>query len=129
MNSVLALWKKASIPQRLINHRDHTLLLCAVTVEENTNPFQSGSSTQSFSLLRTFFSGQVPSSGSMWSEADPRQSQFMSKLFEYNVHSEAATGMETSKNKALPEKKPEEKQTKGLDSFQRKARVTLERTA
>lgn len=40
--------------------------------------------------------------------------------------------METSNNKAVQKKKkkkPEEKQTKGLESFQRKARVTLERTA
>lgn len=82
MNSVSTLQKKALIPQLLINHKDHTLLLFAITVEENTNAFQRGSSTQSFSLLRTFFSRQVLSSSTMWSEKDLLQSTFYEQYAE-----------------------------------------------
>lgn len=73
MNSVLTSWKKASILQLLINHKDQTLLLCAITVKENTTAFQEGSSTPSFSLRRTFFTGQAPSADTAWGEAASRQ--------------------------------------------------------
>lgn len=47
MNSGLTAWKKASIPQLLIHHKDHTLL-CAVTVGENADAFQRVPSLQAF---------------------------------------------------------------------------------
>lgn len=47
MNSGLTAWKKASIPQLLIHHKDHTLL-CALTVGENADAFQRVPSLQAF---------------------------------------------------------------------------------
>lgn len=68
-NSVLTSWKKASIPQLLINHKDQTLSLGAVTVKENTTAFQEGSSAPGFSLRRTFFTGQAASADTARGEA------------------------------------------------------------
>lgn len=105
MSSVLTLWKKALIPQLLINYNDHSLVLCAIRDEENTDAFQRGSWTQSFSLLRTFFSEQAPSRDTMRSETDLRQStvyeQYCTSCLNTMFTGKAATGMETSKNKAL----------------------------
>lgn len=47
MNSGLTAWKKASIPQLLIHHKDHTLL-CALTVGENADTFQRVPALQAF---------------------------------------------------------------------------------
>lgn len=130
VNSGLTSRKKASIPQLLINHRDQTLLLCAATVKENTNAFQRGSSAPGFPCTGRSSAGssQVLALRGVDRRAPMRAARQCCRSCWNTAHREAFSQgrlqEETSKNKEK-EKQQEEKQTEGLDSFQRKMRVTL----
>lgn len=138
MNSGLTSRKKASIPQLLINHRDQTLLLCAATVKENTNAFQRGSSAPSFPCTGHSSAGRsqvLVLCGAGRPEPMHADRQCCRSCWN-TAHKEAFSQGRLQKAQRPPrtkryekEKQQEEKQTKGLDSFQRKTRVTLNGTA